>query len=108
MPPRRRSPAAPAEVVRIAESTGSSGRSWDAAVVDAVKAAGEEAARPIGVEVVRLWADLDARKRLRTYRATVRVAYRQALAAPAAKRSAAARAGRGRSAAPRTGRRRTA
>jgi hypothetical protein len=35
---------------------------------------------PIAVEVVRLWADLDADRKLRTYRATVKIAYRQRMA----------------------------
>jgi flavin-binding protein dodecin len=67
-------------VVRTVEATGSSSRSWDAAVTEAVKGAKDDAPDPIAVEVVRLWADLDARRRLRTYRATVKVAYRQRVA----------------------------
>lgn len=74
--PRAASPSA----VRVAESTGSSSRSWDAAVVDAVKEAKDEAPKPIAVEVVRLWADLDPRGRLKMYRASVKVAYRQRVA----------------------------
>ena len=66
--------------MRLVEATGSSPRSWDAAVAAAVKAADVRA--PIGVEVGRLWADLDAARRLRHYHATVKVAYRQALRAP--------------------------
>lgn len=66
--------------MRTVEATGSSSRSWDAAVGDAVKGAKDEAPEPIAVEVVRLWADLDARRRLRTYRAAVKIAYRQRVA----------------------------
>ncbi|MGH2378532.1 MAG: dodecin domain-containing protein [Candidatus Limnocylindria bacterium] len=68
-----------ASLVRVAEATGSSARSWDAAVTDAVREA-KEAKDPIAVEVVRLWADLGPRGRLRTYRANVKVAYRQSVA----------------------------
>jgi flavin-binding protein dodecin len=63
--------------VRLVEATGSSKRSWDAAIAAAVKAA--DVTTPIGVEVGRLWADLGAGRRLRDYHATVKVAYRQAL-----------------------------
>lgn len=98
MPPRRRSESARRpRVVRVVEAVGSSGRSWDGAVTDAVGNASEDAAEPIGVEVVRLWADLDGRKRLRTYRAAVKVAYRQPITpakAGNAKKAAARRPGR--------------
>jgi len=66
-------------VVRVTESTGSSTRGWDQAVTDAVKSS--DVASPIGVEVLRLWADWDGRK-LSRYRATVKVAYRQQVRAP--------------------------
>ncbi len=66
--------------MRVAEATGSSARSWDAAVTEAVKSAGDDAPDPIAVEVVRLWADLDPKGRLKTYRAMVKVAYRQRVA----------------------------
>jgi hypothetical protein len=49
-------------------------------VTDAVKAAKDEAPQPIAVEVVRLWADLGPQGRLKTYRASVKVAYRQRVA----------------------------
>ncbi len=48
-------------------------------MTDAVREA-KEAKDPIAVEVVRLWADLGPRGRLRTYRANVKVAYRQSVA----------------------------
>lgn len=62
---------------------GSSSKGWDAAVLAAVKSVSDEAPEPIGVEISRLWADLDGGRRLRTYRAAVKVAYRQSLRAPA-------------------------
>jgi hypothetical protein len=49
-------------------------------VTDAVRSAKDDAPAPIAVEVVRLWADLDQKGRLKTYRATVKVAYRQRVA----------------------------
>lgn len=81
MPARRPNrPAAPGGVVRITEATGESLRSWDAAVGAAVKAS--DAKNVVGVEVLRLWAEWDGKK-LSRYHATVRVAYRQRLKAPA-------------------------
>lgn len=80
MPARRRPRPAPASVIRVTEATGSSPRGWEAAVAAAVK--GSEVTDPIGVEVARLWAEWDGR-RLSRYHATVKVAYRQALKAPA-------------------------
>ena len=77
MPARR---SAAASVVRTTEAVGESPRGWEAAVAAAVKAA--DVTRPIGVEVVRLWAEWDGRK-LSRYHATVKVAYRQALKAAA-------------------------
>ena len=77
MPARRRSAPA-ASVVRITEATGTSPRGWEAAVGAAVKAS--EIPDPVGVEVLRLWAEWDGRK-LNRYHATVKVAYRQALRA---------------------------
>lgn len=70
--------------MRTIEAVGSSTRSWDAAVADAVRGAKDDAPDPIAVEVGRLWADLDPRQRIRRYRAAVKIAYRQALAAPQA------------------------
>lgn len=77
MPQRRRS-VPRASAVRTTEATGESPRSWDAAVVAAVKASDVD--DPIGVEVMRLWAEW-GRGRLSRYHATVKVAYRQALRA---------------------------
>ena len=71
---------APASVVRITEATGESPRGWEAAVAAAVKSS--DATSPIGVEVLRLWAEWDGRA-LSRYHATVKVAYRQSLKAPA-------------------------
>ena len=61
-------------VVRLVEATGNSTKSWDAAVLAAVKAAKVKA--PVGVEVGRLWAELDGSK-LSRYHASVKVAYRE-------------------------------
>jgi len=63
---------------------GSSARSWDAAVTDAVRGAKGEAPEPIAVEVGRLWADLDGKSAIRRYRASVKIAYRQTLTPPPA------------------------
>ena len=60
-------------VVRLVEATGNSTKSWDAAVLAAVKAAKVKA--PVGVEVGRLWAELDGAS-LSRYHASVKVAYR--------------------------------
>jgi flavin-binding protein dodecin len=80
MPPRRRSGATTGlTVVRLVEATGDSAKSWDAAVVAAVKAAKVKA--PVGVEVGRLWAELDG-QRLSRYHAAVKVAYREAQRSP--------------------------
>jgi len=68
-------------VVRLLDATGSSPDGWEAAVVDAVRSVRKEVRAPIGVEVSRQWADLEA-GRVVTYRVAVRVAYRQALKAP--------------------------
>ena len=75
MPARRskKSVARPI-VVRLAEATGTSTKSWDAAVLAAVKAA--KVKTPVGVEVGRLWAELDGTK-LSRYHAAVKVAYRE-------------------------------
>lgn len=62
-------------VVRLVEATGNSTKSWDAAVLAAVKAA--KVKSPVGVEVGRLWAELDGQK-LSRYHAAVKVAYREA------------------------------
>ncbi|TMC78302.1 MAG: hypothetical protein E6J15_02860 [Chloroflexi bacterium] len=61
-------------VVRLVEATGDSTKSWDAAVLAAVKAAKVKA--PVGVEVGRLWAELDGPK-LSRYHASVKVAYQE-------------------------------
>ena len=77
-----RKSVAPAAVVRITEATGESPRGWEAAVAAAVKSS--DARSPIGVEVLRLWAEWDGRA-LSRYHATVKVAYRQSLKAPASR-----------------------
>jgi flavin-binding protein dodecin len=61
-------------VVRLVEATGNSTKSWDAAVLAAVKAAKVKA--PVGVEIGRLWAEVDGPK-LSRYHASVKVAYRE-------------------------------
>ena len=66
-------------VVRLVEATGDSTKSWDAAVLAAVKAAKVKA--PVGVEVGRLWAELDGPK-LSRYHASVKVAYREVQRSP--------------------------
>lgn len=76
--PARRSPS-PASAVRVTEATGASPRGWDAAIVAAVRAS--EVKDPVGVEVLRMWAEWGGRK-LGRYHVTVRVAYRQKLKAP--------------------------
>ncbi len=80
-PRRRAEPAATA--VRIHEAVGTSKRSWDAAVIDAVRGAKDDAPGAVAVEVGRLWADLDARSGIRQYRAAVKIAYPVALTPPA-------------------------
>ena len=83
VPAKRRSAAPRPSVVQLVEATGSSPRSWDAAVAAAVKAA--DVSSPIGVEVGRLWAELDGGRRLRRYHAAVKVAYRQLLKTPSSR-----------------------
>jgi flavin-binding protein dodecin len=76
MPARRPRPATNGPVVvRLVEATGESTKSWDAAVLAAVKAA--KVKTPVGVEVGRLWAELEG-SRLSRYHASVKVAYQQA------------------------------
>jgi flavin-binding protein dodecin len=60
--------------VRLVEAQGDSTKSWDAAVLAAVKSA--KLKDPLGVEVGRLWAELEG-PRLARYHASVKVAYRQ-------------------------------
>ena len=79
--PRRTRRSAATPVVRIVEAQGSSRSGWEAAVKAAVKSVSGETELPVAVEVGRLWADLDG-PRISVYRATVKVAYRQALAPP--------------------------
>lgn len=76
----RAAKAAPV-VVRLHEASGSSRSGWDAAVKVAVKAARTEVDDPIAVEIARQWADLGP-KGITTFHVNVKVAYRQALAAP--------------------------
>ena len=86
--PRRRPSASTAPTaVRIHEAVGSSPRGWDAAVTDAVRGAKDDAPDPIAVEVGRLWADLDAKKAIKLFRASVKIAYREALVPPARERA---------------------
>ena len=80
MPARRpKSTANGPTVVRLVEATGDSTKSWDAAVLAAVKAAKVKA--PLGVEVGRLWAEIDGPK-LSRYHASVKVAYREVQRSP--------------------------
>ncbi len=60
--------------MRLVEAEGDSTKSWDAAVLAAVRSA--KVKDPLGVEVGRLWAELDG-SRLARYHASVKVAYRQ-------------------------------
>jgi flavin-binding protein dodecin len=73
--PRATRPA-PASVVRVVEAAGDSPKSWDAAVIAAVNKS--DVRRPVGVEVMRMWATWDGTKPSR-YHVTVKVAYRQSL-----------------------------
>jgi hypothetical protein len=66
-------------VIRLVEATGESTKGWDAAVLAAVKAA--KVKLPVGVEIGRLWAELDGQK-LSRYHAAVKVAYREAQRSP--------------------------
>ena len=79
--------AKPAVVVRLHEASGSARTGWDAAVKAAVKSARAEVDDPIAVEIARQWADLGPRG-ITTYHVNVKVAYRQALAAPAKEKAA--------------------
>lgn len=80
MPPRRRPSATPG-VVRLADAAGASTEGWEAAVADAVRGARKDVRAPIGVEITRQWADLEAGRIVR-YRVAVRIAYRQDLRPP--------------------------
>jgi len=62
--------------VRVVEAAGDSAKSWDAAVVVAVNKS--DVRRPVGVEVLRMWATWDGSKPSR-YHVTVKIAYRQSL-----------------------------
>jgi flavin-binding protein dodecin len=80
MPARRpKDRATGPTVVRLVEANGDSTKSWDAAILAAVKAA--KVRSPVGVEVGRLWAELDGPK-LSRYHASVKVAYREAQRSP--------------------------
>ena len=84
MPARRPKAAvvgtkAAAGVIRLSEATGSSSRGWEDAVAAAVKAS--DVKTPVGVEVSRLWAEVD-RGKLSRFHATVKVAYKQTLKPP--------------------------
>jgi len=78
--PARRAKPEPG-VVRLVDATGASPESWEAAVADAVMSVRKAVRVPLGVEISRQWADLEA-GRITTYRVSVRVAYRQALKPP--------------------------
>jgi len=60
--------------VRLVDAEGDSTKSWDAAVLAAVRSA--KVKDPLGVEVGRLWAELEG-PRLARYHASGKVAYRQ-------------------------------
>jgi flavin-binding protein dodecin len=63
----------------VSEATGSSPRGWEDAVAAALKAS--DVKTPVGVEVSRLWAEVE-RGKLSRFHATVKVAYKQTLKAP--------------------------
>ncbi len=69
-------------MVRLIDAVGASTTSWESAVADAVRSVRKEVRAPLGVEISRQWADLEA-GRISTYRVSVRVAYRQPLKPPA-------------------------
>ncbi|HKY50570.1 MAG TPA: dodecin domain-containing protein [Candidatus Limnocylindria bacterium] len=71
-------------MIRLSEATGSSARGWEDAVAAAVKKS--DVSGPVGVEVQRLWAEWD-RGKLGRFHATVKVAYRQSLKAPARRKA---------------------
>jgi len=77
--PARR-PKSTGGVIRLSEATGSSSQGWEDAVAVAVRQS--DVRSPVGVEVSRLWADWE-RGKLTRFHATVKVAYRQQLKAPA-------------------------
>ena len=81
VPARTRKPtrAAGPAVVRTIEASGESTKSWDAAVLAAVRAA--KVKDPVGVELGRLWAELEG-PRLSRFHASVKVAYRQSQRSP--------------------------
>lgn len=79
MPEHR--PSATTGLIRLADAVGVSPDSWEAAVADAVRSIRREVPRPIGVEISRQWADLEA-GRIIAYRVSVRVAYRQEARSP--------------------------
>ena len=87
--PRRTASRPAPGVVRLGEAEGSSRTGFDGALKAAVKAARAEIDDPIAVELARQWADLGPRG-VTTYHVSVKVAYRQALAAPKRERSRAA------------------
>lgn len=80
--PRRAARQAALAVVRTHEATGSSTKSWDRAVRDALARGAKEAGgKVIGFEVTKLAGESSGR-RIRSYRATVRVAYRDRVSGP--------------------------
>lgn len=68
--------------MRVSDASGSSPTSFEEAVADAVRSVRREVRAPVGVEVVRMWADLDGGA-VATYRVSVRVAYRETARPPA-------------------------
>jgi flavin-binding protein dodecin len=84
--PARRGARPEAGVVRVLDATGASPIGWEAAVADALRGVRKDVRAPLGVEVTRQWADLQA-GRITTYRVAVRVAYRQKLKAPSRRAS---------------------
>lgn len=80
MPARRRA-SPPVGVVRLADASGSSSTSWEAAVAEAVRSVRKDVPKPLGVEIARQWADLE-QGRITNYRVSVRVAYREEMKPP--------------------------
>lgn len=80
--PRKASKPAPLAVVRLHEATGLSPKGWEGAVLAAIAQARTEVEGEIvGFEVVRFGGEADART-IQSYRAVIRVAYREAVSGP--------------------------
>ena len=92
---RQRGASAPTPgVVRLVEASGTSARGFEAAVSAAVRSAAGDVPKPIGVEVSRMWADLEGGTKPLRYHASVKIAYRQRLVAPKAPKAPKARGAR--------------